>query len=43
MAFAGFDSVAYPGDDVMAWLKANTNLSFAGYYLQSMVEDKAYN
>jgi len=33
MAFAGFDSLAYPGDNVMAWLKANTNLSFVGFYL----------
>lgn len=33
MASAGFDSLAYPGDDVMAWLKANTNLSFVGFYL----------
>lgn len=33
MAFAGFDSLAYPGDSVMAWLKANTNLSFVGFYL----------
>ncbi len=33
MGFAGFDSLAYPGDDVMAWLKANTNLSFVGFYL----------
>ena len=33
MAFAGFDSLGYPGDGVMAWLKANTNLSFVGFYL----------
>ncbi len=33
MAFAGFDSLSYPGDAVMAWLKANTNLSFVGFYL----------
>ena len=33
MAFAGFDSLAYPGDDVMAWLKSNTNLTFVGFYL----------
>lgn len=29
----GFDSLAYPGQLMMAWLKANTNLSFCGYYL----------
>jgi hypothetical protein len=33
MAFAGFDSLDYPGDAVMAWLKANTNFSFVGFYL----------
>jgi len=33
MGFAGFDSLAYPGDVVMAWLKANTNLRFVGFYL----------
>lgn len=33
MPFAGFDSLHYPGDGVMAWLKANTNLSFVGFYL----------
>jgi glycoside hydrolase-like protein/VCBS repeat protein/WD40 repeat protein len=30
---AGFDIRAYPGDAVMAWLKANTNLGWVGYYL----------
>jgi len=30
---AGFDSAAYPGDACMAWLKANTNLEWCGYYL----------
>jgi hypothetical protein len=33
VAFAGFDISEYPGDDMMAWLKANTNLSFCGFYL----------
>jgi Domain of unknown function (DUF1906) len=33
MPFAGFDSLHYPGDTVMGWLKANTNLSFVGFYL----------
>ena len=33
MPFAGFDSLSYPGDAVMAWLKANTNLAFVGFYL----------
>jgi Domain of unknown function (DUF1906) len=33
MPFAGFDSLHYPGDAVMGWLKANTNLSFVGFYL----------
>jgi len=31
--FAGFDTDIYPGDDQMAWLKANTNLVWSGYYL----------
>jgi len=31
--FAGFDRSDYPGDAVMAWLKANTNLVWCGYYL----------
>ena len=31
--FAGFDRSDYPGDDVIDWLKANTNLSWCGYYL----------
>ena len=31
--FAGFDSADFPGADVMAWLKANTNLVWCGYYL----------
>jgi hypothetical protein len=33
MAYAGFDKLAYPGDALMAWLKADTNLSFVGFYL----------
>ena len=33
MPFAGFDCLAYPGDDMMEWLKANTNFSFVGFYL----------
>lgn len=33
MAYAGFDSLSYPGDTLMAWLKENTNLSFVGFYL----------
>jgi hypothetical protein len=31
--FAGFDTDIYPGDGQMAWLKANTNLVWCGYYL----------
>ena len=31
--FAGFDRSDYPGDQVMSWLKANTNLVWCGYYL----------
>ncbi|HKF72862.1 MAG TPA: glycoside hydrolase domain-containing protein [Stellaceae bacterium] len=31
--FAGFDAADYPGDGVMAWLKAHTNLVWCGYYL----------
>lgn len=31
--FAGFDISGYPGDATMAWLKANTNLVWCGYYL----------
>jgi hypothetical protein len=29
---AGFDRSDYPGDTTMAWLKANTNLVWCGYY-----------
>lgn len=29
---AGFDRSDYPGDAVMAWLKANSNLVWCGYY-----------
>jgi hypothetical protein len=32
-AHAGFDCSDYPGDQVMAWLRANTNLAWCGYYL----------
>jgi hypothetical protein len=31
--FAGFDTDVYPGDAVMTWLQANTNLVWCGYYL----------
>lgn len=31
--FAGMDAYAYPGDDALAWLKANSNLAWCGYYL----------
>lgn len=31
--FAGFDSSEFPGSVEMAWLKANTNLVWCGYYL----------
>ena len=31
--FAGFDTDIYPHDDQMAWLRANTNLVWCGYYL----------
>ncbi len=34
-AYAGFDRSDYPGRAVMDWLKANTNLSFCGFYLPS--------
>ena len=29
----GFDRSDYPGDDVMTWMRANTNLRWCGYYL----------
>ncbi len=29
---AGFDRSDYPGDAIIAWLKANTNLVWCGYY-----------
>ena len=32
-ADAGFDISAFPGMSVMDWLKANTNLTWVGYYL----------
>lgn len=31
--FAGFDVDIFPGADQMAWLKANTNFVWCGYYL----------
>jgi hypothetical protein len=31
--YAGFDTDIYPGLAQLAWLKANTNLSWCGYYL----------
>jgi hypothetical protein len=31
--FSGFDRFDYPGDAIMSWLKANTNLVWCGYYL----------
>ena len=31
--YVGFDCLAYPGLDEMTWLKANTNLSWCGFYL----------
>ncbi|WP_223879189.1 glycoside hydrolase domain-containing protein [Chitinimonas arctica] len=31
--FAGFDTSTFPGVQKMAWLKANTNLVWCGYYL----------
>jgi len=31
--FAGFDRSDYPGDDVVQWLKSNTNLVWCGYCL----------
>lgn len=33
MAFAGFDCSYFPGTATMAWLKANTNLVWCGFYL----------
>ena len=31
--YAGFDTATYPGNAQLDWLKANTNLSWCGYYL----------
>jgi hypothetical protein len=31
--FPGFDTSQYPGDQVMSWLKRNTNLTWTGFYL----------
>jgi hypothetical protein len=31
--FAGLDTYAFPGDAALAWLKANSNLAWCGYYL----------
>lgn len=33
MAYAGFDSLEYPGDRVMRSIKDTTNFKFAGFYL----------
>jgi hypothetical protein len=30
--FAGFDRSDYPGDNILQWLKQNTNLEWCGYY-----------
>jgi hypothetical protein len=38
--YAGFDSFAYPGDEIMQSLWDNTNLYWCGYYLNS---DYAWN
>jgi len=32
-AYPGFDSDVFPGPATLAWLKANTNLVWCGYYL----------
>lgn len=34
-AYAGFDRSDFPGLPVMAWLRANTNLRWCGYYLRA--------
>ena len=31
--FAGADTYAFPGADALAWLRANSNLAWCGYYL----------
>jgi len=31
--FPGLDTYAFPGDAALAWLKANSNLAWCGYYL----------
>ena len=31
--FAGLDTYAFPGDAALAWLKANSNLTWCGCYL----------
>src|ERR1700756_2183683 len=31
--FPGFDTSEFPGTEEMAWLRANTNLVWCGYYL----------
>ena len=33
MAYAGFDTFAFPGDAAMDWLRQNTNLKWVGFYL----------
>lgn len=33
VAYAGFDRSEFPGGAAMAWLRANTNLVWAGFYL----------
>jgi len=33
--FAGFDASGFPGLNTMAWLRANTNLVWCGFYLGS--------
>jgi putative peptidoglycan binding protein/glycoside hydrolase-like protein len=39
--YAGFDAFAYPGDNVMDWLKAHTNLCWVCVYLKSPSNDHA--
>jgi len=33
MPYAGFDSLLYPGDDAIQWIKSNTNFTYVGFYL----------
>jgi len=41
MAFAGIDRLRFPGVELMKWLRANTNLTWTGFYFPVGGEEEA--